>query len=110
MRKRAKKKEYVSKFADEYFWVTTTVTEIIERNKEFEKGDKFRVKNVFKCASSQEGAPDRMCIYWSRCCVEVGDTVQMQGRVENGVFLVRTSKKRNYLLVIKKKEENLCNP
>ena len=47
-----------------------------------------------------------MCVHWKRSCVEVGDKVQMLGRIENEVFLARK------VIVIKPQEkgtENVSN-
>lgn len=64
-------------------WVTTEVTKIEEKNK--------RYKDKFKCAfycKSPTGIP-RLCIAWGEHNIEVGDTVEMKGRIENNVFLCR---------------------
>lgn len=77
----SRKKKKTSKFIDEAILVKATVTEIIEKNKEYS----HRFKNVFKCAS-QTGI-DRMCILWGRSNIDVGDEVQMKGRFKDDVFL-----------------------
>lgn len=76
-----RKKKKTSKFIDEAILVKATVTEVIEKNKEYS----HRLKNVFKCAS-QTGI-DRMCILWGRSNIDAGDEVQMQGRFKDDVFL-----------------------
>ncbi|MBR5202821.1 MAG: hypothetical protein IKW45_06110 [Clostridia bacterium] len=77
-----------SKYEDQAILIHSVVTEIIERNKEYSDS---RIKNVFRCKSSviPEG---RMCILWGRSAIEVGDEVQMKGRMIDNcgkeVFLV----------------------
>lgn len=64
--------------------VMSYVVEVIESN--FIHGDK--VKNVFNCLS-YTGNP-KMCIYWGRLNVTVGDKVHMKGwDSPNGVFIAK---------------------
>lgn len=76
-----RRKKKTSKFIDEAILVKATVTEIIEKNKEY--ADQF--KNVFKCASRT--GIDKMCILWGRSNIDVGDEIQMKGRFKDDVFL-----------------------
>lgn len=49
-----------------------------------------KLKTVFFCESEKE-PKGRMCIVWEdRTTFEVGDFIEMQGRLANGVFLVKT--------------------
>ena len=76
-----RKNKYTSKLVDEAILVNATITEIIEKNREYS----HRFKNVFKCAS-QTGI-DKMCILWGRSNIDVVDDVQMKGRLKDDVFL-----------------------
>lgn len=89
-----RRKKKTSKFIDEAILVKATVTEIIEKNKEYS----HRIKNVFKCAS-QTGI-DKMCILWGRSNIDVGDEVQMQGRFKDDVFLAWS------IQILKKEQKN----
>lgn len=97
-----KRKKYVSKFEDSALLVSSKIIEIVESNKEYPTKDK--VKNVFKCATSSDYDP-KMCVYWGRLKISVGDEIQMKGRFKDNVFLVWG------LLITKKAEnENRDNP
>lgn len=89
----SRKKKKTSKFIDKAILVKATVTEIIEKNKEYS----HQIKNVFKCAS-QTGV-DRMCILWGRSNIDIGDEVQMKGRFIDDVFLAWS------VLITKNKEK-----
>lgn len=91
-----RKKKKTSKFIDEAILIKATVTEVIEKNKEYS----HRLKNVFKCAS-QTGI-DRMCILWERSNIDAGDEVQMQGRFKDDVFLAWS------IQITKKGTKNEC--
>lgn len=89
-----RRKKKTSKFIDEAILVNTTITEIIEKNKEYS----YRFKNVFKCASKT--GIDKMCILWGRSNIDVGDEVQMQGRFKDDVFLAWS------IQILKKEQKN----
>lgn len=94
MRRRRKQTTFNPKY--ECYWVENThVTEVLEKNKSYERN----IKNAFKC-ESKKGEP-RTCIYWSRVTeiLEAGSLVSMYGRLENNVFIVKK------LLVYPKAEE-----
>ena len=64
--------------------VDATVCKVDFTNKPY--GDKL--KSVFYCPS-YEKPEGRMCVYWQgRCTVEVGDSVRMIGKFNDGIFLV----------------------
>ena len=64
--------------------VEATVCKVDFTNKPY--GDKL--KSVFYCPS-YEKPEGRMCVYWQgRCTVEVGDSVRMIGKFNDGIFLV----------------------
>ena len=64
--------------------VDATVCKVDFTNKAY--GDKL--KSVFYCPS-YEKPEGRMCVYWQgRCTVEVGDSVRMIGKFNDGIFLV----------------------
>lgn len=85
---RKKKEKFVSKYADDAIIINTKVLEIEEQNVQYydEKKNKYRFKSVFYCASSS-GKP-RMCVSWDRNTIQVGDEVQLKGRLNDDVFLV----------------------
>lgn len=85
---RKKKEKFVSKYADDATIINTKVLEIEEQNVQYydEKKNKYRFKSVFYCASSR-GKP-RMCVSWDRNTIQVGDEVQLKGRLNDDVFLV----------------------
>ena len=74
-------KHRYNKYEDDLMIVNSTVTEIVEKNTVINE----KYKNVFMCESAS-GTP-RMCILWSQSNLEVGDEVEMRGRINNGVFL-----------------------
>ena len=88
MARRKKKEKFVSKFADNAIIIHTKVLEIEEQNIEYydSKKNKYRFKSVFYCVSSS-GKP-RMCVSWDRNTIQVGDEVQLKGRLKDDVFLV----------------------
>lgn len=78
------KKKRFYKEPENTILVMSYVTEVIESN--CEHGDK--VKNVFNCLS-YTGKP-KMCIYWGRSNVAVGDKVHLKGWYSpNGVFIAK---------------------
>ena len=99
MRKRDKhfynNRNYLSYNTKNDFLVTAIVTEIMEYNKEYPDS----IKNSFKCAGTSGG--EKICIYWERCNLCIGDTVQMKGWYnKQGIFIVKS------LLVIVSKRAN----
>lgn len=52
--------------------------------------DKY--KNVFYCPSYLE-PNGRMCIYWGRVMLNIGDEIEMKGRFSDGAFLVWSLKR-----------------
>ena len=88
------KTRYMSTETFSPFVVETTVTNIIEQNNIVND----KCKNVFEC-ESKNGKP-RMCVYWERSSVSVGDIVKLTGRLKNDVFLVWK------MLIIRKAEQN----
>ena len=89
MRKRRKKEP--SKYEKDAVIVDATISRIDFINMEI--GDKY--KSVFYCPSYLE-PEGRMCVFWGMTNLEIGDTVQMKGRFNDGVFLVWS------LIIIKK--------
>ena len=76
-----RKRNRISKYTDEAVLIETTITEVLEHNKEYSE----RIKNVFKCASRI--GEDRLCILWGRSNISAGDKIQMKGRIKDDVFL-----------------------
>ena len=82
MRKKKFKKQK-SKYADEAVIVEAKVCKIDFLNQEIGNS----LKSVFYCPSYY--APEgRMCIYYKKCNIEIGDKISMKGRFNDGVFLV----------------------
>ena len=81
-------KKYVSRFADERTIVDTKVLKIEEQNiPYFDKEKNMNIfKSIFYC-ESPIGEP-RMCVSWAKSNIQVGDTVQLSGRLKDEVFLV----------------------
>ena len=90
-----RKKKSISKYATEAVIIETTITEVIEKNKIYSE----KIKNVFKCSSST--GTDKTCIIWGRRNLDVGDKIQMQGRIKDDIFLAWS------LIIIKKGETDL---
>lgn len=76
------RKKYISNPALSPFIVETAVINIIELNNVVNG----KYKTVFECESKNE--KPRMCVYWERSSLAVGDTVKLTGRLKNDVFLV----------------------
>lgn len=78
--------------------VETTITSIDFINK-FING---KFKTAFYCASSN--GKDRLCIYWNRSTIDVGDRVSLTGYIKENseAFLV-------YQMLILKKNKNVEN-
>lgn len=90
------RKKYISNPASPPLEVETTVTSIIELNNVVNE----KYKTVFECESKNE--KPRMCVYWERSSVAVGDVVKLTGRIKNDVFLVWK------MLIIRKAKQNEC--
>lgn len=84
---------YSSKLMNNATLVRATITEIIEKNKEYSE----RLKNVFKCIG--KSGNEKICILWDRSNIDKGDEVQMLGRFKDEIFLVWS------IQIIKKKEK-----
>lgn len=83
MSRRKRKKREPSKYEKEAVFVEATINKIDFINQEIND----KLKSVFYCPSylCPEG---RMCIYWGRTSIQVGDKVLMKGRFVDGTFLV----------------------
>ena len=92
------KKKYMSNFALSLapIDVETTVTNIIELNNVVNN----KYKTVFECESKNE--KPRMCVYWERSSIAIGDKVKLTGRLKNDVFLVWN------MLITRKAKQNEC--
>ena len=82
------RKKIFSKFADDASLIDTKILEIEESNIEYydSKTNKYRFKSVFYCESTS-GQP-RMCVFWDKTSVQIGDEVQLKGRLKDDIFLV----------------------
>ena len=60
----------------------TKVLKIEEQNKPIND----KLKTVFYC-KSQTKPEGIMCVSWGRTSIDVGDTVELKGRLKNNVFI-----------------------
>jgi len=67
----------------EYFIVTTTVTDIIEKKN---YGNKY--KTTFLCKSNTK--TQRVCIFWANSNIKIGDNIEMKGFFANAAFIVKS--------------------
>lgn len=85
MRRRYKKRAIndYGKWADQVVQTTLKITEIELQNQIY----KDKLKTVFYCAgpSKPEGI---MCVAWERTTFNVGDEIDLTGRIKDGVFIV----------------------
>lgn len=94
-RKKSKRVKTESKYLKDAISGTTTITRIEILN--MWTGDKY--KSVFYVPSSKLDSGERMCIVWGRANIQIGDTIQITGRISGDVFLCWS------YLILKRKEE-----
>ena len=81
-----RRKRFISKYENEATYIVgKKVVKIEEQNTVI--GDKL--KTVFYCESINK-PEGRMCIAWGKTNFEVGDIVDMKGRIKDDIFLVWT--------------------